>query len=57
MKIIKNHLPTKHLSDKEFDKIEKDYIEMLGELTEGNLKKIKDAINGEYNNEYNIRNI
>jgi tetratricopeptide (TPR) repeat protein len=37
---VKRHLPTKHLSDEEFKKAEKHYIEMLGEPTEEDLTEI-----------------
>ena len=37
---VKKHLPTKNLSDEEFYKAAKNYMEMLGEPTEEDLKEI-----------------
>lgn len=38
----KNHLPTKHLSSKELKKACKDYVNLLGEPTEEDLKALED---------------
>jgi tetratricopeptide (TPR) repeat protein len=42
---VKRHLPTKHLSDKEFKKAERDYMEMLGEPPAEELKKLEEFLN------------
>jgi hypothetical protein len=41
---VEKHLPTKHLSDEEYEKAEKHYIEMLGEPPAEELKKLEEFL-------------
>jgi protein O-GlcNAc transferase len=41
---VKKHLPTKHLSKKEYIEAEKHYLEMLGEPTEEDLKELEEFL-------------